>query len=369
MDTVIQKVSFPKNKRIFVLSDPHAHMEGLIRILEKARFQKEDILVIVGDILEKGTENLKMVRYIMSLSQTHTVYTLMGNVDYWRLLGILSDDSAVQKDLLSTSIAYGNWWKSSLLEEMLSEIGVPMTEETDTMTVFPLLRTHFKKELDFLSSLPAILETQNYIFVHGGIPHENLSELKHQQRHPFLKWDHFLTADVSFQKTVIVGHWPVTLYSKSYPNAAPVYDRNKNVLSIDGGCGVKKEGQINLLVFPTYASKKYDLFTWDGLPTVKALGSQTESSDFSYIRWGDDEVIIVKQDEETADVLHHGRKMTIPAKNLFKKGNAWHASEYTDYLLPVSPGDALSVILETPNGVYAKKNSVTGWYMGRYEKL
>ncbi|MBQ4158217.1 MAG: metallophosphoesterase [Clostridia bacterium] len=366
MNTVIQRVSFPDNTRIFVLSDIHAHKEGLVCLLEKAAFGKEDILVIAGDTLEKGTENLDVVRHIMSLSNSHNVYTLMGNVDYWRLSGLLSDDENVQKDLLSTSIAYSKWWKSSLLLEMLSEIGIPMTEDLDTKAVFPLLRTHFEAELRFLHSRPAILETQNRIFVHGGIPSENLDEFKDQERHRFLKWDHFLTSDVSFQKTVVVGHWPVTLYSPAIPNAAPRYDREKNVLSIDGGCGVKKEGQINLLVFPTYLSKNYALYTWDGLSTVTALDAQAESADCGYIRWGDDEVEIVKKGKDISVVLHHGRKMSVPTKGLYQKDGSWHASELTDYLLPVSPGDTLSVITETPDGLYAKKNSITGWYRGRY---
>lgn len=369
MNTVVKKVSFPDNKRIFVFSDPHAHKEGVARLLETAGFGTEDILVIVGDILEKGTENLPLLRFLMSLTESHTVYTLMGNVDYWRLSGLLSEDESVQSELLSTSIAYGKWFKSSLLTEMLAEIGVPMTEETDTKAVFPLLRTHFKPELDFLSSLPAILETQNRIFVHGGIPDENLDALTACERHPFLKWDHFLTdSDVSFQKTVVVGHWPVTLYSPSYPDNAPVYDKRRNVLSIDGGCGVKKGGQINLLVFPSFLSEDYTLYTWDGLPTVTALDGQTESTDFGYIRWGDDEVSVVEKNEDTAIVLHHGRKMSVPSKSLYQKDDRWHVNELTDYLLPVFPGDALSVIAETPSGLYAKKNSVTGWYMGRYEK-
>lgn len=366
MKTVIQKAAFPKEKRLLVLSDPHAHREGFLSVLSKAHFSKDDILVIVGDILEKGPDSLGLLREIMSLCKTHTVYTLMGNVDHWRLTGIMSDDPQTQRDLLSTSIACQSWWRSGVLFEMLSALGIPMTADLDTQAVFPRLRAVFEKELSFLSACPAILETENRIFVHGGIPHENLDELISEDRHRFLKWDRFLFSDVRFHKTVVVGHWPVTLYSPSFPNAAPLYDRERNILSIDGGCGVKKEGQINLLVFPTYLSQEYALYTWDGLAIVTALDAQAESADCGYIRWGDDEVEIAEKGEDVSVVLHHGRKMSVPAKGLYQKDGTWHASELTDYVLPVSPGDTLSVIAETPNGLYAKKNSVTGWYRGKY---
>ena len=253
------------------------------------------------------------------------------------------------------------------MEELLGEIGLRLTDELDTKTVFPLLRQRFHKELAFLEKCPAILETENMIFVHGGIPHENLDELKTEERHQFLKWDRFLASGLRFYKTVVVGHWPVTLYSPSFPNAAPLYRKEQNILSIDGGCGIKKEGQINLLIFPSPASETYDLLTWDALPTVRAVDAQAESSDFGYIRWGDDEVTLLSDDGQTAKVLHRDRVMTVPSKGLYQKDGVWHASEITDYFLPVSPGDTLSVIEETPIGLYAKKGSVTGWYKGRYE--
>lgn len=366
MDTVIQEVSFPENKRILVFSDAHANKEGVLSVLKQANFSKDDILVIVGDILEKGPDSLGLLRAVMQLSKTHTVYTLMGNVDYWRLVGILSDDEKEQRDLVNFSISALKWWPSSFLKEMLHEMGLSLSDTLDTKTVFPLVRAHFKEELDFLRNCPAILDTQRMIFVHGGIPHENLDALVSEERHQFLKWDHFLSSGLSFQKTVVVGHWPATLYSPSFPNAAPLYKKDQNILSIDGGCGIKKEGQINLMIFPSFTSKDYTLLTWDGLSTVTALDAQAESADCGYIRWGDDEVEIAKKGKDISVVLHHGRKMSVPTKGLYQKDGSWHASELTDYLLPVSPGDTLSVITETPDGLYAKKNSITGWYRGRY---
>ena len=367
MDTVIQKVSFPENKRILVFSDAHAHKEGVLSVLKQANFSKDDILVIVGDILEKGPDSLGLLRAVMQLSKTHTVYTLMGNVDYWRLVGILSDDEKEQRDLVNFSISALKWWPSSFLKEMLHEMGLSLSDTLDTKTVFPLVRAHFKEELDFLRNRPAILDTQRMIFVHGGIPHENLDALVSEERHQFLKWDHFLSSGLSFQKTVVVGHWPATLYSPSFPNAAPLYKKDQNILSIDGGCGIKKEGQINLLIFSSSTSKDYTLLTWDGLPTVRALDSQAPSSDFGYIRWGDDEVTVLESGADTAKVMFRERIMTIPAKGLYQKNGVWRASEITDYLLPVSKGNTLSVIEKTPRGLYAKKDSVTGWYMGRNE--
>ena len=42
-------------------------------LLEKAAFSSRDILVLVGDILEKGPDSLGLLRDILELSQDHTI--------------------------------------------------------------------------------------------------------------------------------------------------------------------------------------------------------------------------------------------------------------------------------------------------------
>lgn len=366
METIIQRVQLPDNRRILMVSDPHGHATGLRTLLDRAKFSKDDVLVIVGDLLDKGPENLKILRMVMTLCRTHTVYPLMGNVDYWRLRGVVSDDLAEQQDLLAFSLQARKWWGSSFLEEMCDEIGVPLTEDMDTQTVYPRLRAHFAAELDFLASLPTILETQKMIFVHGGIPHEALDALAGQECHPLLKWDHFMSAGLSFRKYVVVGHWPATLYSESYPCANPLIDRERRIISLDGGCGIKDEGQLNLLSIPCWQSEDFQLTTWDDLPTITALDAQEASVDSGYIHWGDDRVTVLQRSGDWAQVLHHSRQMRVPAKLLSGRDGDCTCREITDYRLPVSPGDKLALIDVMPEGCYAKKAGVTGWYTGRY---
>ena len=80
--------------------------------------------MIVGDIVEKGPENLKALRYVMELCRKKTVYALMGNVDLWRLERLLSDEVEKQRSLLSYSIKASQWWPSTFLGELCEEIGV-----------------------------------------------------------------------------------------------------------------------------------------------------------------------------------------------------------------------------------------------------
>ncbi len=50
---------------------------------------------------------------------------------------------------------------------------------------------------------------------------------------------------------------------------------------------------------------------------------------------------------------------------LWERNGITYCEDSTDYLLPVSPGDKLSVVRRLPDRALCKKDGVTGWYFGR----
>lgn len=373
MKTTVQRISLPDQKRILMLSDPHGHADELRAILQKARFTPDDVLFIVGDLIEKGPKSLETLRLVMDLCRSHTVIPLMGNVDLWRIEQLDSDDPGVLADFRRSSLqnARSDWWGSSLLSEMCREMGDPLAENTDMSALMPALRRHFEKELNFLRSLPTIVETQRFIFVHGGVPHEDLDALEGTDAYPLLKFDDFYSAGLSFQKYVVAGHWPAVLYSKTYPVFDPLIDRRRRIISLDGACGVKTEGQLNLLMLSHWQSDDFSLLTCDSLPRIRALEAQAPSSgeQARYIRWNDHAVTLLEKGEEMSRVLYHGAPMDVPTQFVFDHGGVLSCSDVTDYVLPVQPEDELKLILRLSHGCYVKKNSVAGWYLGRYETI
>lgn len=369
MQTTIQRVQLPDNRRILMISDIHGHAEGLRAVLKEAHFGEQDILILVGDYLEKGPQNLQTLRDVMALCSHFTVYPVMGNVDLWRLECLMSDDPEVQQEMVRYSRKARTWWSSSVLGELLAELGLSLDEDLDLASVFPHLREHFAPELAFLQSLPIILETQNMIFVHGGIPHENLDELMDENPHSLMKRDHFMEEGLSFSKYVVVGHWPVALYSQFFSCSNPVINRDRHIISLDGGCGVKEDGQLNLLTLPDWRSEDFTLYTWNPLPRLTALDAQPESPSHGYIRWGDHHVDVLEQTGDWSRIRHHGHELTVPAAFLWTDDHgASCCSDISDYQLAVSPGDSLSLIHATEQGCYVKKGGVSGWYSGRFKQ-
>lgn len=175
---------------------------------------------------------------------------------------------------------------------------------------------HFEQEFDFLSSLPTIVETQNFIFVHGGLRDKNLRDNVKRDLFELIKYNDFMHTEHCFNKYVVVGHWPVSLYGNKIYQANPIIDRDKKIISLDGGCGIKEEGQLNLLMIPEINCSIDDIHyvSYDGLPIFSALSNQEESEDSINIRWTDNEIRVLQKDKEFTYVVHvaTGRRLWLP---------------------------------------------------------
>ena len=69
-------------RRVVAVSDIHGNLPFLKGLLERAALTPDDVLILVGDLLEKGRDSLTTLRYVMELREKYTVYPLCGNCDY-----------------------------------------------------------------------------------------------------------------------------------------------------------------------------------------------------------------------------------------------------------------------------------------------
>ena len=98
--TTIQQIEAKPGQRLLVVSDIHGHLDRFIQLLRQMHYSGDDILVLVGDLIEKGPESLRVVQYVMDLAQQHPVYVSMGNVDLGRKC---SFDQSIAKGTLLTN--------------------------------------------------------------------------------------------------------------------------------------------------------------------------------------------------------------------------------------------------------------------------
>lgn len=370
LTTKIQQIAVEPSKRILVTSDIHGHLSYFKSILSKAKFSDDDILFIVGDIIEKGPENLKTLRYVMDLCKQDNVIAIIGNVDAYRLKLIheLSEENV--SGFYNYILSLRKWAGTSFYEELAEECGYKLNSPVDVLSAKQAVIAHFEEEFRFLAGLPTIVETQNYVFVHGGLREKEISANCDKGIFELTKYDAF-TENTShiFDKYVITGHWPVCLYNTCIQQFNPIINRDKRIVSIDGGCGVKKESQLNLLIIPDIncTVDEISYISYDSMPTVYALDNQNASTDSIHISWVNREIKIINKGEEFSYIEHikSGRRLYIP--NSYLKSET-ECSDYTDYLLPVKQGEKLSLINKTTKGCIVKKDGVIGWYTGHYEE-
>ena len=369
--TRIVRLPAKAGQRLLVTSDIHGHPDHLRGVLAKADFGGDDLLIVVGDIVEKGPDSLGALRSVMALAKEGRALALIGNVDAYRLhmIDTLTADTA--EDFYGYLCELQEWCGSSFYAEMARECGYTLSSAEDVLRAKEDVISHFAPEFDFLASCPTAAQIGNYVFVHGGLQHAELDQNESCGVFALTKYDAFADRTPhTFPFWVVSGHWPTALYSNTVQQFDPVFEHEKHIISIDGGCGIKREGQLNLLILPDADCSVDEIrhIRYDTLPIIRALESQSASTDSVHIHWGQNEIRILSRGEEFSEILHlHSKRtVTVPNKYLFSDTAC---RDYTDYHHEVKEGDVLSLYKITSRGCIVKKDGMMGWYCGKYEPI
>lgn len=370
--TTICKIEAAPGQRLLVVSDIHGHFNHLVQLLKRLEYGGDDILVIVGDLIDKGPESLRVVQYVMELSKRRPVYVSAGNVDIHRMKLILDDEPEAGEKFADFLEGVEKRWGCSIFKDMLSDLGIGLHQVTaETAPEYmKRLREHFREELDFLRNLPTILTAGKYLFVHGGVPTDDLSALEGTEAEKYLKNDRFLEQGFRFERyTVVTGHWPVCLYRQKYEDVSPLFDSERKILCIDGGCGIKQAGQLNGIIIPDCMADIGEI-SWacyDDFQVVTALDPQEEKPASLHVQYLDSRVKLLEERGEMGIVMHEssGKIFELPVNWVGKYSDGQlHSNDYCDRLLPVKPGDELSVVFEAAGRRYVKSRGQIGWYEG-----
>ncbi|SHG50143.1 metallophosphoesterase [Ornithinibacillus halophilus] len=235
----VQKLSLDNKKRTIIISDIHGNLPLLIELLNKVNYTKEDYLFINGDLCEKGPNSLEVVRYIREIMiESKQVYVNKGNCDI------------LHRYVFEGVDGIRNYMKKqpySILNDMLREHGKVQEDFLKIEDLAAFYNQHFHEELNWLDSLPIAYETDNHIIIHAGI--ENRIDWEKTTEENALSMKAFYNQNHQAGKTVVVGHWPVVNYREDLVcSNNPIIDLEKQVIAIDGGNQIKKEGQINALI-------------------------------------------------------------------------------------------------------------------------
>lgn len=349
MDSIKKELVLEKEKRIIAISDIHTDLESFKLLLKKVRYdEKEDYLFIVGDFLEKSCDNLDKLHYIMDLSKSDNCYVLKGNCD-----------ALFQEFYENRNEGYLDYIKQnrqSLFYELCQKENIDLNENISLDELMTLLKSKYEKEYNFLSSLPSIIETEEYVFTHAGkIEKEPISSID------FLRTQSYLEKASRQAKITIVGHWPTVNYSKKYLDYKPRLHYPKNIFSIDGGIGVKGYGQLNAIIIH---KNNVDIFYIDKLRKAKVIDEHLVSEHDSFAITYPNNEVIIKDDLgefKLCESVSLNKTLKIPSTFIKEVNGRFYTADTTNYKHTLHVGDTVGICYKTKKYALVKFNGVVGW--------
>lgn len=225
--------------RILAISDIHGEHDKFLKLLEKTEFNPVcDLLVVCGDLIDRGTQNLATIRTCRELREKGAAVLLKGNHEQFaqECLG----DIIYERSSQALQCWVNNNGGSNAYDEFVN-----------------LSKTELKDLLTFFKTLPLYFAVNDYIFVHAGA---NTRKPVEQNTENELVWmeNSFPYCPAYKGKTVVFGHTPTFLFAtpkkrndKNYKQSAKIwYDTaNKDKIGID--CGGVFGGRLALLELPS----------------------------------------------------------------------------------------------------------------------
>ncbi len=182
---------------IFAISDIHGCYDELMALYKQLPINpKKDQLIILGDHIDRGPKSKQVVNQLIKWKKKYP---------HWQFL------YGNHEDLMLDALVYGGrvygsfdlWFQQGGKETFLSYVPKNLTEYHKSIVqvkdVIPV------EHLEFLMQLPRYYETDDYIFVHGGIKPGKTPEETDPQDLIWIR-DEFIYANWDWGKKVIYGH-------------------------------------------------------------------------------------------------------------------------------------------------------------------
>jgi len=232
--------------RIIATSDLHGQEKKFLSLLKKAQYDSDkDLLVVCGDMIDRGEQNLDCLATCEDLQKKGAVL-LKGNHEQFleqSLKEMVTSD--IWRSCPSENL--NNWVRHNGGESMYHEIKDLSTEKLTEI-------------LKFVQNLPTYFAAGNFIFSHAGA--NTLKPIEDNIENE-LVWmeEAFPVCPAYKNKVMIFGHVPTWLLcsfdankrkGKNYRKTATIWfdDAHKDKVGID--CGGVFGGRLAALELPSY---------------------------------------------------------------------------------------------------------------------
>ena len=179
--------------RVLAIGDVHGMYQKLIKLMDKIRFnQDEDMLIFLGDYIDRGPDPGRCLQYIFALQQQYpdVVVCLMGNHEVMMSSYFMQKRGSYNNLIVDYA---GSWLDNGGLETL------KQLDEMDADTKEELLQ--------WVMNLPVKYQYQDYFFCHAGVDPD--VPLSVQNEFDMLWRRQQWWEQYKGEETLVVGHTPV----------------------------------------------------------------------------------------------------------------------------------------------------------------
>lgn len=212
----------------YVISDIHGCLDQFLKLLEKINFTEQDELYLLGDMVDRGPEPMKVLLHARTLPNAHP---LMGNHDYaaLTLLERFHFETAGKSAGTCTSeelLSYMNWIRNG--GAVTARQFLKLTGEEMRAVLYYLRSFSFYKEVHAAG--------RNYVLVHGGL--QGFEESRALQSYDieelaFCRADYSRRYYKDHNTFLVTGHTPTIVIRE---DGLPLVYEQHGHIAVDCGC-------------------------------------------------------------------------------------------------------------------------------------
>lgn len=368
MNDKILKLDIVDNYRIIAISDIHGGYHQFVSLLKKLDIAGDDILIILGDVIEKGNYSYEAFEKCKELLKRKNTFYVKGNWEY-ALEQVFHRGPIAQRVLnYVKKVKY-----QSILKTWIEKHGEVIESFHTSEEVCDFLSDKIPEDIRFIEELPYAVVIDEFIFVHSGI--EDRPDWEKSSIDSMLINDGFNNKTNCTDKYIVAGHWPTSNYREDSLCVEVLVNDDKKIISIDGGFQVKQTGQLNALIiekndgkitfrfesenaFKKVVFKKNDQFN--------EMYENLLSSDIVEVGWPDYRLKVIKKHDKVSLCKKYDSEKTFYMLNELIEENDGVSYSTIDYIANfLSPEDGTVIELVTMYDDFSliKYNYEFGWVL------
>ena len=192
----IEKINESDYNRIFIMSDIHGQYDLFLKMLGKIDLKREDLLVIMGDICDRGEESYEIyMKYMKMIKLGYNLKFILGNHEDM-LLEDLENDYPIRYETEYSVFRNSKYFKKKSIKDW--------HEENFLVEIEWLVK--------WLEDSPLVILGNENIFVHAGLDLQTALVEQERETELWTREEFWLMENVELEeyrgKNIYFGHTP-----------------------------------------------------------------------------------------------------------------------------------------------------------------